>query len=240
MQRVLDVVAIAQANLRNMLVDLGGQGGFSLVAYVRYLSFQFHLTKGVQKHFMMAASHPRMAGKRSLREFLFRFALEEEPHFKMAERDIRALGQSVLPCPIDVALWWSYFDELVKDRPFVRLGTTCVLENLGPGAGEAAKKVLSDSNFLNRSNTKFLDLHRHEALPHGDQIITALSNVNLAEEELFDLVEGANTGSILYLRMAKWALGMDPLLEVFSPYVRRDATKTEFDLDWSVVDAAYQ
>lgn len=47
--------------------------------------------------------------------------------------------------------------------------------------------------FLTRDNTKFLVLHQHEVLPHGNQILNVIE-------------EGARKGTVLYLRMAEWAI----------------------------------
>ncbi len=183
--------------------------------YVRYLSFQYHLTKGVQRHFMKVAGHPRLSGKNRLREFLFKFALEEEPHYRVAEVDLDRMGEKPLPCPVDVSLWWAYFDQIVEHRPFVRLGATCVLENLGAGAGTLGHRLLDEAPFLNKSNTRFLTIHFHELLPHGDQIISALASAPLEPLDVEELVEGANIGSILYLRMVGWAMMTDPLTSRF-------------------------
>lgn len=183
--------------------------------YVRYLSFQYHLTRGVQRHFLAVAAHPAMAGRRRLRDFLYRFALEEEPHFDVARHDLQSMGAEPLPCPLDVKLWWAYFDQIVNVRPFVRLGATCVLENLGAGAGELGHRLLSETAFLNEQNTRFLQIHFHEDLPHGDQIVAVLQKAELIEPEIRDLLEGARTGAILYLRMARWALGAPELTNSF-------------------------
>ena len=124
---VLDIVQVAGTHFSKRLQSLVDSGGISKEQYVRYLSMQYHLTKGVQKHFLIAASHPTMVGKRKLREFLFHFGLEEEPHYGMAKHDLQHLGAEPLPCPIDVKLWWAYFDQIISQRPFVRLGATCIL-----------------------------------------------------------------------------------------------------------------
>lgn len=211
MHQVLSVVENAKRVFREDLERLASEGGMTESVYVRYLSFQYHLTKRVQKHFLAIASHHSMSGRRSLRDFLYRFALEEEPHFDIARHDLENMGKAVLACPLDVKLWWSYFDIIVQTRPFVRLGATCVLENLGAGAGELGHQLLNDAPFLTPNNTRFLEIHFHEELPHGDQIIAALKAVSLSEQELIDLAEGANTGAILYLRMARWAMGLSEL-----------------------------
>ena len=219
MQEVLEIVEKAKGVFAAQLQELAARGGLSREMYVRYLTFQYHLTKGVQRHFLKVAGHPRLSGKAGLRNFLFKFGLEEEAHYKVAEIDLERMGEKPLPCPIDVSLWWAYFDQIVEHRPFVRLGATCVLENLGAGAGALGHRLLDEAPFLNKGNTRFLTIHFHELLPHGDQIINALTSAPLDPLDIEELIEGANIGSILYLRMAAWAIQSDPLTcQHFSPY----------------------
>ncbi len=211
MEKVLEIVEGAKLAFRKRLTAVRTRGGLTKDDYVRYLSFQHHLTNGVQKHFLACAAHPRLANKRKLRDFLISFGLEEEPHYYVAELDLRQMGLRPLPCPLDVALWWCYFDQIVRNRPFVRLGATCVLENLGAGAGALGRELLNSAPFLNKQNTRFLEIHFHEVLPHGDQIINALRSATLDERDVAELVEGAKAGAVLYLRMVEWALGMNDL-----------------------------
>lgn len=210
MERLQNVVRAAVQRFRVQLQAALDTGGFTRERYVRYLSMQYHLTKGVQRHFLIAASHPSMVGRPALRQFLIHFALEEETHYEMARRDVEAVGQTLLPCPFDVTLWWAYFDSVIYRQPFLRLGATCILENLGPGAGELAKALLASAPYLTAQNTTFLRLHIHDDVPHGDDIVAALASARLDAEELADLEDGARAGAILYLRMAAWAL--DPAL----------------------------
>lgn len=218
LDRVLDVVETAKSVFRGKLQSVANAGGLTREQYIRYLSFQYHLTKGVQRHFLKVAAHPRLAHKNLLREFLFRFGLEEEPHYKVAEVDLERMGEKPLPCPLDVSMWWAYFDQIVEHRPFVRLGATCVLENLGSGAGALGHHLLESAPFLNKSNTRFLTIHFHELLPHGDQVIGALERAPLDPLDIEELVEGTNVGSIIYMRMALWATQQDELTCVhFNP-----------------------
>ena len=76
----------------------------------------------------VALSSSGRVAARKLRDFLYRFALEEEPHYRVA---LDELGEPPLPCPMDVSEWWAMFDRLVDEHPFTRLGATCVLENIG-------------------------------------------------------------------------------------------------------------
>src|SRR4051812_24923937 len=50
-------------------------------AYQRYLSMQYHLTRGVQEYFIRAASHGDLLRMKSLRQFLLDFGNEEEMHY---------------------------------------------------------------------------------------------------------------------------------------------------------------
>ena len=43
-------------------------------------------------------------------------------------------------------------------------------------AVERAHQLLARAPFLNRLNTRFIEIHFHEELPHGDQIISALAS----------------------------------------------------------------
>lgn len=212
MQEVLAIVAKAKNIFRDKLLQVEQSGGLTLEQYARYLSMQFHLTRNVQRHFFSIAGHPSLINKGKLREFLVAFGMEEELHYKIACKDLENLGQTVLPTPLDVKLWWSYFDSVIQSRPLVRLGATCVLENLGAGGGDVVKRLLANAPFINERNSRFLQIHLHEELPHGDWIVSVLNNTALDASNLKDLQEGAEAGAVLYLRMVDWALGTDSLV----------------------------
>ena len=174
--------------------------------YIRYLSFQYHLTKDVQRYFLAIAAHRDLARRRSLREFLFHFANEEELHYLVAANDLAKLGLRPLPMPFDVELWHNYFSKVVIDRPFVRLGAAAILENISDGEAKPWVRKALQGTFLTRENTKFLVLHQHETLPHGEQILSAVEEGGLEATHFADLIEGARKGAVLYLRMAEWAI----------------------------------
>lgn len=116
-----------------------------------------------------------------------------------------------MPVPIDVELWHAYFTSIVAERPFVRLGAATVLENISSGTAKPWVTRALQGPFLNCENTKFLVLHQHETLPHGVQILDAIAQAGLQPNHFDDLVEGARKGTVLYLRMAEWALKPDSL-----------------------------
>jgi hypothetical protein len=219
LQPVIDVVEKAKRTFREMLVSVSTGNGLTQRQYGRYMSMQYHLTKDVQRHFFAIAGNPCLARRKPLRDFLFRFAMEEEPHYLVAKDDLDNLGAELLPRPFDVALWQRFFLKQARERPFIRLGATCVLENLGSGAGVVGHELLAKTPFLNKKNTRFIEIHFHEALPHGDQIYDALKSVPLSAEEVEDARCGACYGAIFYLRFAAWVFERDPIVCAFDPGV---------------------
>lgn len=151
-------VANAQTELRQRLEAMLAADGLTRDVYVRYLSMQYHLTQGVQRHFMAAAGHPDMAARPKFRDFLIRLALDEEPHHAVAMQDLKSLGQKPMPAMLDVKLWWAYFNAIDHERPFVRLGAMCILENIAGGAGPILEALSSGKPFLSPKTTRFLRL----------------------------------------------------------------------------------
>ena len=207
MNTVTEIISDAQAKLRRLLLDIDQDGGLTRERYVRFLSMQHHLTRGVQRHFLMAASHPDLARRRKLRAFLVRFANEEELHFEIARDDLARVDSDVLPKPLDVTLWWTYFDSIIESRPFVRLGATCILENISDRSEDVIGRLVSKARYLNRENTRFLTIHRHQGdVAHGAEILEALADAQLEPRHFDDLAEGARNATILYCRMIGWTL----------------------------------
>jgi len=184
---------------REMLQGAATSGGLSRLAYIRYLQMQYHLTKEVQRYFLTVAAHPCMSGKREYREFLFRFALEEEPHYGIAQKDLADLGALVDDSPLDVRLWHSYFTQIVQSNPYKRLGAASVLETIGTLASDVIKELLENAPYLTDSNTRFVVIHMHETLPHGTQFLLELTNSEPSPSEVDDIVSGAIDGGLMYL-----------------------------------------
>jgi hypothetical protein len=206
LQPLLDTIASMRDEFTDRLRVYTGDNGVTPDIYHRYLSMQYHLTKGVQRYFFTAAAHASLSRMKRLRRFLCDFANEEELHYLVAANDLRALGQIPSAEPFDVQLWHAYFSREVVERPFVRLGAAAVLENLAGNDNRALLAKLLKAPFLGPGNTRFLVLHMHETLPHGEQILSALGAETLDDTQVRDLVEGAFKGGILYLRMVEWAL----------------------------------
>lgn len=212
MKQVAAEVKQAQELFRNRFLRMREIGGLTKERYIRFLSMQYHLTKGVQRHFMAIAASPITAKKRELRKWLINFAQEEEFHYEIARADLKELGTDPLSIPLDTQLWWNYFDQIVPDHPFIRLGATCVLENIADGSSDLLDDMIAKTDFLNPKNLRFLLIHRHGPnLAHGDQILEALSNANLSEEELNDVIDGARKATTFYLRFAHWIINGEDL-----------------------------
>src|SRR5690606_6029510 len=98
MKKTYAIVEQAKSEFRQMLTAISEDGqGLDLERYVRFLSMQYHLTNGVQRHFMTLASHKDFSLKQKTRDFLYNFAVEEEQHYLIAQKDLQNLGQQVLP-----------------------------------------------------------------------------------------------------------------------------------------------
>ncbi|GBD49572.1 hypothetical protein [Methylopila sp. Yamaguchi] len=111
MERIEGRIADAQVLFAELFQSVLSNGGKTTVdQYIRYLSFQYHLTRGVQRYFLSAAAHPDLARRRRLRAFLVDFASEEELHYLVAASDLLQFGLKPLPVSFDVELWHAYFE----------------------------------------------------------------------------------------------------------------------------------
>jgi hypothetical protein len=203
---LIQSISNAQSMFSDLLESYFSAHEISKSQYVRYLSMQYHLTKGVQRYFLTIAAHHDFARRRPFRDFLVKFANEEELHYLVAANDLHKLGETPGAMPFDVELWHAYFEKVTSSRPFVRLGTACVLESISAGKARPWVKKALQAAFLTAENSKFLVLHQHETVPHGDQIMDAIRSGSLEELHFADLIEGAKKGTVLYLRLAEWAL----------------------------------
>lgn len=211
---ILEIINSSNQFFRQELLGIRDTNeGLTKVQYIRYLQMQYHLTKGVQKPFIYLAGHERTYAYKKLRKFLINFAYEEEMHFKLAENDLENLHAAPGEKPLDVRLWWAFYNEIIQTQPFIRLGATCILENIGNGTSDIVKSLIQKATYLTNTNTTFLRVHLHEELPHGDQIVGALAAETFNDQDLVELIEGAKIGFKLYSRMLMWALKGEMILK---------------------------
>jgi hypothetical protein len=203
-------IAAAQDLFKGMMVGLATElrdEATIKIIYARYLSMQYHLTRGVQGPLYAAAAHPELIAMPELRRWIVAFADEEAPHYRIAEEDLRNLGETVGPLPLDVELWWAYFGRVAAERPFVRLGASCVLENIVGDSAEMFSLLESAVSFLSPRNTVFFKLHQHGGdAPHGDDLLAILERAGLENRQIADLEKGAQNALVMYLRLVHWAL----------------------------------
>ncbi len=210
---------MAQQIFKEKLLWISQNGGLTEERYVRLLTMQYHMTNGVQRHFLAVAGHPDLSRRRGFRKFLFDFANEEELHYQIAFKDLENMGRKPLDCPIDVKFWKSYFETILYERPFLRLGGTCILENVSAKASDVLQPLLKASTFLNAKNTMFVVIHQHgDKLPHGDQILAELEKAKLEPHHIQDLVEGARISTILYMRFLDWVISGDEIANTRALY----------------------
>lgn len=182
--------------------------------YARYLSFQYHLVKDVQADFLAAADHHDLARRHTLRDFLLRFANEEEARHLVAAKDLAAMGRTPLPVNIDVELWHAYFRPITRERPLIRVGAAALVENMVAGPASQRMERALQGSFLTGSNTRFVLQHWREGRTPGREILDALHGADLERRHVQDLVEGADKATVLHLRMFEWALESDSLSRI--------------------------
>lgn len=208
MERLREIISSAEDELKQrLLAVLEVQKSFEVEQYARFLTMQYWLTQDVQAEFYTMAGHRSLRNRKSLREFFVKFAEEEEPHYMIAGKDLEKLGLQPGDRPIDVVLWKTYFEKEVWNRPFIRLGATCILENISNKSNDEILTLVKNSPGINEDNTRFLILHMHgPALPHGEEVLEAIEAVELSDEEWKDLEFGAQIGKKIYLQLVNWII----------------------------------
>ena len=136
MEELHAAIRLAQGRFADLIRGLSGKP-VDLERYSRYLTMQYHLTKGVQRYFFGIAAHPSLARRRRLRSFLVRFVNEEELHYLVAGNDLAKVGEDVGPCPLDVSVWHPRARvSMLRTRLRVRDN------DLGISASNCATKIL--------------------------------------------------------------------------------------------------
>lgn len=196
----------SQDTLNDLLDWIANSGGFTRERYVRFLNMQYHLVRNVQSHFYAVAGNARLMNYKGLREFLVRFAHEEELHYLLAQKDLEHLGEPLQECPKEVVVWRRFYESTMEEYPFWRLGATVILENIA-GASDAKIVGLMAQPFINPKTSVFLTVHRHRELNHGDQVLEAFASAKLSAADLSELEYGAELSVDLYTSILEAAVG---------------------------------
>ena len=152
---------------------------------------------------------PHLVGRhRELVRGLLKHALEEEPHYRLCEHDLSAMGRDVetlrrsRPLPSTEALSaFVYARMQLGDAVAAYLGHRLNLEQLGATYGAQATQMLV--TCLPHSSPAwftFLRAHAQDDGDHVEEVIELLGRC-LAGRSLDDILEVADTSATLYAGM---------------------------------------
>lgn len=173
---------------------------------IRSLSLQHGLAKGERRRYLAMAAYFELLGASQLRDLLYRWAVETELYDDEARFELHAMDEEPLDCPLDAKLWGAYFDGIVLERPYVTLGATYALACLQTEAASSGRRLANEAPLPHESDSYARHGGSVAKSTRGSQIVEALRVSELDEDEWSDVVEGARTGGILGLRMARWAM----------------------------------
>ena len=178
---------------------------FSREFYVKFLSLHFHMINGSARHLMLIASHKDLTHRARLRGFLIDFALQHEKDHLLAESDLRQLGNKILPATLDIKLWWSYFNNIVEQRPFIRLGAAFTFEQAICQMTPMLEKIQDQCNFITPRSSQYLSLLvSPQYIERSQKLWEALQTSHLNVSQISDMQLGASECGTLYERMSQW------------------------------------
>ena len=149
-----------------------------------------------------------VAQHRELVRGLLKHALEEEPHYRLCEHDLSAMGRDVemlrrsRPLPSTEALSAFVYSRMqLGDAVVAYLGHRLNLEQLGATYGGQATQLLTSClpNAVPAWFT-FLRAHAQDDGAHVEEVIELLGRC-LAGRSLVDILEVAETSATLYAGM---------------------------------------
>lgn len=152
---------------------------------------------------------PHLVGRhRELVRGLLKHALEEEPHYRLCEHDLSAMGRDVemlrrsRPLPFTEALSAFVYARMQHgDAVAVYLGHRLNLEQLGATYGAQATQMLTAClPHAPPAWFTFLRAHAQDDGDHVEEIIELLGRC-LAGRSLDDVLEVAHTSATLYAGM---------------------------------------
>jgi pyrroloquinoline quinone (PQQ) biosynthesis protein C len=166
---------------------------------------------------------PHLVGRhRELVRGLLKHAIEEEPHYRLCEHDLSAMGRDVemlrrsRPLPFTEALSaFVYARMQLGDAVVAYLGHRLSLEQLGATYGAPAMQMLTTC-LPNAAPAwfTFLRAHAEDDGAHVEEIIELLGRC-MAGRSLVDVLEVAETSATLYAAMLDGAFA-EPWAEITS------------------------
>lgn len=164
--------------------------------YVRFLNLMVHYTRFAGEELRSAASVTSNGELRALFEDLAR---EEHGHHRLAEADLRGLGESVdQSVPDSVLAYRSYWASLGENDEWKFLGVLYALENVARFAGEDAWRSLG-SLALSPEQSRFVRVHIQADEAHGHEVARCCER--FLGEHGGDILVGARCGAELWVAM---------------------------------------
>lgn len=170
--------------------------------YVRFLHLMVHYTRFAGEELRYAAS---VTSNGELRELFEQLAREEHGHHRLAEADLRGLGESLdQTVPDSVLAYRTYWASLGEGDEWKLLGVLYALENVARFAGEDAWRALG-SLALTPEQSRFVRVHIQADEAHGRDVAGCCERFLGAHGD--DILAGARRGAELWIAMHLSILG---------------------------------
>lgn len=169
---------------------------------VRLWSLRWGLARGTRRRYLTLATLFDLAGHGALRNVVYRWAMDDDCHERVAEAALWELGADAAEAPLDAKLWDAYFDAIVVEQPWLTCGAMGAWEELAATAIELGEWRAARASRL--PIAKFSD-----RTSRWEELAAALRGETLEPLEMAALVEGILTARVMGLRMVRWALGRD-------------------------------
>jgi heme oxygenase len=169
--------------------------------YKRFLNMMYHYTKKSGARLEWAAQH---SPHDDLRAFFAQLAKEEAGHYKLAEADLRALGEGIASddTPGEVRDFERFWEGLGTQRFCGYLGALYVLENVGEHMQEAALRSLG-ALPLKKEQVRFIMVHLQDDVEHGARTAALCKKYAAIDAEA--MLAGAEQASHFWASMLRAA-----------------------------------
>jgi hypothetical protein len=158
--------------------------------YRAVLSVCFHYTRTSGTQLERSAE---LAPSDDLHDFFAAMAEDERHHYRLAEADLAAFGESVSACrPAAVDRFADYWNAITHSNYFEFLGATYVLENLAEQLREQVARAMAVLG-LNRRQSRFVRTHLEADVEHGQRI--AKFCARYGPEHATEILAGAEAAS---------------------------------------------
>ena len=169
---------------------------------VRLWSLRWGLARGTRRRYLSLATQFDLAGHGTLRDIVYRWAMDDECHERVAEAALWNFGADATETPLDARLWDAYLDAIVVEQPWLTCGAMGAWEELAATAIELGEQRAARASRL--PATTFSDRSSR-----WEELLSALRTETFDAHEMAALVEGISTARVMGLRLVRWTLGRD-------------------------------